>query len=106
MKLSRIIELALIDYYGLHGEGKHSFMCHAIDAMCLDGMLTFVQTNAAQYDIGEMLATIYPHYRATALVSALFLAGLVDEDRVTNETMAYTTQLYVWWVFDLKNKGL
>lgn len=103
MKLSRIIELALISYYGLH-DGKQSFMCHAVEAMHEADMITFKQCNEVQYEINDMLDTI--DKGSSALVSALFRVGLVDEDRVNTKTMAYTTQLYVWWVFDLKNKGL
>lgn len=104
MKLSRIIELALIHYYGRTGN-RHDFMCHAVEHMqeVLD-LITKDQCLSTKESIQELLDSI--DKGSSALVSALFQAGYVEEDRANDTTMAYTTQLYVWWVFDLKNKGL
>lgn len=102
MKLSRIIELALVKHYGV-GDRKFNFMCHAVEELQEEDLITKKQLSEAHSAIYEMISTI--DKGCTALVSALHRTGIVEEDRCI-PNMPYTTQLYVWWVFDLKNKGL
>lgn len=104
MKLSRIIELALINYYGAHWS-KHQFMCNAIENMERAGQIDKKQRMAAIKDIEELLLRIYPGEYTFCLVTSLCKAGYVPTNS-SEDNIAYTTQLYVWWVFDLKNKGL
>lgn len=93
MKLSEAIEHALVnEVYYL----ENAFMCNA---MCSMGHTAHIP------HIEGMLNTIDPgdHYTLSdALVSAY--PEMVFKDKV--DRFAFTSQLYVWWVFDLKRKGL
>lgn len=105
MKLSRIIELALVTHYGFE-LGKNQFMCHAIGELKRTGMITKHQLTDTEEAIQELLDTLNPEESYSAMVSTLSSIGLLPDSRVTTEGTKYTTELYVWWVFDLKNKGL
>ncbi|MNF39614.1 hypothetical protein D3C85_493260 [compost metagenome] len=100
MKLSRIIELCLVHTYI-----QSWFMCNAVENLCVDhGLITFEQVETTKLAIEELMLTIDPtghQPMVTALVHAGYLAH--DSARLNLE---YMSQLYVWWVFDLKNKGL
>lgn len=96
MKLSAAIEEMLVSRkYGASCE----FMCCALDNAGLDQFVNAVQ---------DMVATIYAgKSRTWPLACALHDARIVNTNLQTwAETLAYTKQLYCWWVFDLKRKGL
>lgn len=101
MKLSAAIEKALIDkMYSLDGYmyGQSSYMCIVLKA-------------AGRYDLANLVADmvqgISPNpYHGQALVSALYDTGYITDSMSRADTFAYTSELYVWWVFDLKRKGL
>jgi hypothetical protein len=104
MKLSRIIELALIHYYGAHAP-KEQFMCVALNAMRYKGMIDLDQFWAAIRYIRGVVHAINPEFERLCLVNALHDAGYIPSGD-WKENMPYTTQFYVWLVFDLKNKRL
>ena len=104
MKLSRIIELAFIRFYGPE-QGQDQFMCNAVDSLFRQGMITKAQKEEATKMIEAMLLSIWPEEQAYTLLGALHYAGCIPDTQVF-ANLPYTTQLYVWWVFDLKNKGL
>jgi hypothetical protein len=104
MKLSRIIELALIRFYGAD-YNLDQFMCNAVDTLRRQGMITAKQKDEAVKHIENMLLVVYPQNQEYTLLNALKRAGYLPDNEVY-KNMGYTTQLYVWWVFDLKNKGL
>lgn len=104
MKLSRIIELAFIRFYGPE-QGQDQFMCNAVDTLYRQGMITKAQEKAATKLIEEMLLSLYPDFQCYTLLDALYRANKLPDKEIFRN-MQYTTQLYVWWVFDLKNRGL
>lgn len=60
-------------------------------------------------DVMDMLHSLYPvgERGKLTLSSTLDKLGLVNLDTWSYaRIMAYTTQFYCWWVFDLKRKGL
>jgi hypothetical protein len=93
VKLSEAIERALVK--GVY-DASNPYMCNAMYSM---GYPNF------EADIAEMLDTISPDNYT--LIGAL---GDVYPDTFGNmnylKKFAYTSQLYCWWVFDLKRKGL
>lgn len=96
MKLSQAIEQMLVTRrYGNQCE----FMCCVLDHANLSEFVN---------DVQDMVASIYDSGKPTwPLACALHDAGIIDTNNQTwSETLAYTTQLYCWWVFDLKRKGL
>lgn len=101
MNLSTAIEHALINsWYSLdtHTLGRSAYMCNVLKHAGLNHMVQAVQ---------EMVHSIHSsHIKQQALISALYDAGYLDPDLPRIEQFAYTTELYVWWVFDLKRKGL
>lgn len=102
MKLSRMIELALVHTYS---EEKSWFMCNALEDLAVDhGLIDFNQVSEAVDAIKELMLSIDPTGHQP-MVTALIVAGKVEKDSA-RINMPYTTQLYIWWVFDLKNKGL
>jgi len=104
MKLSRIIELALVHYYGAH-HSKQQFLCNAVDDLSRAGMIDNDQRKATINSIETLLLQIYPREQCYCMVNALQRANYLGHGTV-DKHIAYITQLYVWWVFDLKNKGL
>lgn len=101
MKLSEAIEKALTDrMYSLTGcmWGQSSYMCVVLKAWGRRDLAKSVE---------DMVQGISPNpYRGQALVSALYETGYITDSMSRAEQFAYTTELYVWWVFDLKRKGL
>lgn len=96
MKLSTCIERILVNgVYSVEDE----FMCNILDR---DGLTEFKR------DVQDMVAKISPSSkRGTPLVCALHDVGIIDmNDMSSRKEFEYTQQLYVWWVFDLKRKGL
>jgi hypothetical protein len=96
MKLSAAIEQALVS--GTYNQ-CNEFMCCVLNDMDLDNHIPAVQA---------MVATIAPKpYPGMPLCNALHEAKIIDVNRdCYTATFAYTKQLYCWWVFDLKRKGM
>lgn len=95
MKLSEAIEEALLN--GLY-ERSNYFMCHAMHVMnqmdhkaTVQQMVYAIQVGG-RYGVGHTLfGALNTHCRC------------VFNGKATD---AVTTEFYVWWVFDLKRKGL
>lgn len=104
MKLSHILELALVLYYGEHWS-KHQFLCNALDEMLRKGELNKSQHKSAIRFIEGLMHQIYPDEQMYCMVDALHRAKYLPSSMHLDH-MAYTTELYVWVIFDLKNKGL
>lgn len=104
MKLSRMIELALVRHYGPE-QNQDTFLCNALNSLRHEKMISVNQELKAVQCVEALMLRIWPNEQAYTMVSALYNAGKIkDKDIYTN--LPYTTQLYIWWVFDLKNKGL
>lgn len=100
MKLSTAIERALIDkMYSMNGHmyGQSEFMCNVLAKDGLHDHVCSVQAMVQQINPSPV--------KKQALVAALFNAGYITDSMSRADTFAYTTELYVWWVFDLKRKG-
>lgn len=96
MKLSEAIEKMLVT--GKYGSNCE-FMCCALDTAGLEEFINAVQDMVATIKVGCK--------RSYPLACALHDAHIIDTNIQTwNETLKYTKQLYCWWVFDLKRKGL
>lgn len=97
-KLSQAIEAAIVS--NAYAHSSH-FMCIALRRINQGHHVNAVH---------DMVSTIHKSsstYRDLPLLCALDNAGIFDvEDTTTKEQSDYTTQLYCWWVFDLKRKGL
>lgn len=93
MKLSAAVENALVT--GDYGNWRNGhYMCIA-----LSGQPAHIKK------VQELVDSIHKApYAGYPLACALHKAGYVDGSFDGIE--AYTTQLYVWWVYDLKRKGL
>lgn len=96
MKLSKVIEIAIrTEAYNLREE----YMCLALDHMSQNEHIISVQ--ALVRSIRPDAPISYP------LVCALHDKGIINMSNMTFvEMFMYTKQLYCWWVFDLKRKGL
>lgn len=96
MKLSAAIEQAITS--GTYNQ-RDEYMCWVLRDMEQRDHIDAVQ---------DMVHAIHPEgRRGYPLACALHDAGihsLHDESRADN--FEYTKQLYCWWVFDLKRKGL
>lgn len=92
MKLSEATEHALLNGFYTF---DNPYMCNAMHTL---GLTRHVQS------IEVMLDTISPGN--FTLWGALYDAGLVSTVNEDVDGFNYTSQLYVWWVFDLKRKGL
>ena len=104
MKLSRILELALVHNYGSDAS-KTPFLCNAVDRLANTGMINSDQQSAALQYIQGMIHFVEPKGEWICMVNALHHAGLLPDVKLGNH-IPYITQLYVWMIFDLKNKGL
>lgn len=96
MKLSEIIENIIVSgVYNIDDE----FMCNILDR---DGL------TEAKLKVQDMVQSISPaSMRGAPLACALHKVGIIDIENMSyDETFTYTKQLYCWWVFDLKRKGL
>lgn len=97
-KLSQALEQALVS-----GQYKKSscYMCVALRRMGQEHHV------GAVHDMVFSIHKDETAYRDLPLLCALHDVKLVnvnDKDHAAHD--AYTTQLYCWWVFDLKRKGL
>lgn len=104
MKLSRIIELALVRHYGPE-QVQDQFLCNAVDSLYMERMIDIKQKKAAIRLIEALLRKIFPEQQLYTMVDALYRTGRIPHKEIY-ANMPYTAQLYVWWVFDLKRKGL
>lgn len=104
MKLSRIIELALVKFYG-PDHYHDQFLCNAVETLRRQGFIDKKQEIEATQAISALMRKIYPKTQQYTMVNALKEAGYIKHTEIYSN-LPYTTQLYVWWVFDLKNKGL
>lgn len=104
MKLSRMLELAFVMFYGPDYH-QDQFMCNALDTLRRQGFIDKKQQDQATKLIEAMMLSIYPEEQSYTLLNALKEAGYLPDSEV-DKNMEYTTQLYVWWIYDLKNKGL
>lgn len=104
MKLSRIIELALVRHYGPE-QVQDQFLCNAVDSLRLERLITLPEQRKATKLIQGLLLQLFPEQQLHTLVDALYRIGRIPHKEIY-ANMPYTTQLYVWWVFDLKRKGL
>jgi hypothetical protein len=96
MKLSAVIEQMLVtNRYNLYNE----FMCLVL---CDEGFGKYIE------HVEAMVHAIYPEANyGYPLYSALYEKGVLDlENKTFEEGFKVTKELYVWWVFDLKRKGL
>lgn len=97
MKLSEAIEQMIVTRkYCLY---DHEYMCNSLSHNDLGGFVDAVH---------DMVCTIKPGIgRGTPLICALHAAGIINVNNMTDpEMFSYTLQVYCWWVFDLKRKGL
>lgn len=96
MKLSEAIEQMLVTP-GCYSP-QNEYMCHVLSANNLGRFKS---------DVEDMVLTIHQSYRGVPLVCALHESRIINMNNMGwREMFDYTTQLYVWWVFDLKRKGL
>lgn len=99
MKLSAAIEAQLLS--GAYNVCS-SFMCILLDR----DPQTVEHTPA----VTAMVNTIHPNSGDIPLVCALHAHGIMNINYGggwdTQRQFNYTQQLYCWWVFDLKRKGL
>ena len=97
MKLSQAIEKAIVSK--TYAPYVNEFMCNIMN---VQGMQHHTES------IQDMVATIYPEgNRSQPLICALIDAGIREAEYDNDlEDFAYTKELYCWWVFDLKRKGL
>lgn len=96
MKLSQAIEKMLVS-------GAYNI---ADQYMCI--VLRHNDLLRFEDDVQDMVNAIYPaSNRGTPLVCALHEAGVINMDNMSwHAQFEFTQQLYCWWVFDLKRKGL
>lgn len=96
MKLSQAIEHMLVT--GRYSR-QNEYMCHVLSN---DGLDQF------KSDVEDMVLSIRPQsYRGVPLICALHESRFINMNEMTWQAMFdYTKQLYCWWVFDLKRKGL
>lgn len=94
MNLSEAIERCLLDG---HYDIENAYMCNALYRLGAEVVDEHVESVRALVDsIRENEYTLWG-----ALYDSGYIDGLTEA-----EAFQYTTQLYVWWVFDLKRKGL
>lgn len=96
MKLSEVIENMIVT--GNYG-AQNEYMCNVLKE---HGYRDFVD------DVHDMVAIIHPRgVRGIPLICALHETFIINMNKMSCREMAnYTKQLYCWWVFDLKRKGL
>lgn len=96
MKLSEAIEQAIVS--GTYNQCCE-YMCVTLRKMNMEHHVQAVQ---------QMVNNINPRaYDDQPLICALHDAGILDMGIMTQaEQFTYNQQLYCWWVFDLKRKGL
>ena len=103
MKVSQIIELALKNEYGL----EKPFMCNCVHNLHDTDVINLQDGQKTIDAIGDLLKQIAgpDGIPSVTLVGTLWDKGYLLKDE-TIMSLPYTTELYVWWVFDLKRKGL
>lgn len=96
MKLSTAIEHCIVS--GVYNPSEE-FMCHALKN---EGLAKHVKA------VHDMVQTIKPGCRSGYPLScAVHDQNIFTFDGHTNlEMFRFTKQLYCWWVYDLKRKGL
>lgn len=97
MKLSAAIEKAIKS--GMYNQ-CNEFMCVVLDQM---GEQLHVPAVTA------LVSSIHPNSGDIPLACALHARkymNINDGSWSHEQQFAYTQQLYIWWVFDLKRKGL
>lgn len=98
-KLSAVLEQAIRT--GIYQ--RREFMCFA-----LQDMLTKKKAHPYIEQVQDMVVSIHPS--CVSLLGALNMTGapctllLADGDYSATDEM--THQFYIWWIFDLKRKGL
>lgn len=93
MKLSAAIEHALVKgYYSI----DNPYMCNAMHSLGLTRHVHYIEEMVDSIAPGEytLWGALYESYRH-------LINGKAEAD-----DFAFTSELYVWWVFDLKRKGL
>lgn len=91
MKLSAAIELALTS--GKY-EGNLSFMCWALEAL------------EQNEHIPQVMALVHSFNPQCSSLSGAIDCSTMDWESINPDMDELTKELYVWWVFDLKRKGL
>lgn len=97
MKLSEAIEQTIVS--GTYNQ-CNEFMCIALGNMNLHQFIP---------DVQELVYSILPNTGDIPLSCALHSMHYIninDGSMSHAQQFAYTQQLYCWWVFDLKRKGL
>ncbi len=79
---------------------SHRYMCEALAAASLEDFKT---------DVMRMVKSVDPS--CISLFGALSMRSAMEGDIVydpegEDDKLAYGRQFYIWWVFDLKRKGL
>ena len=103
MKVSEVLELALNTRYQ-DGLIQHTFMCLSLRTMSNDNTIDhedYVDTRRA---VNDMVSGIWPD--SIVLSDALSKVGIIPRTNDFDADNAVCKQLYIWWVFDLKRKGL
>ena len=96
MKLSEAIEHCLVSgAYVACGR----YMCLALERVKEDYHVDSVRAMMEKIDKREDRFN-------SSLVGVLFWNQILSADLTNHAVDKYTTELYVWWVFDLKRKGL
>lgn len=103
MKLSNVIRLALEHTYGI-GPGKSTLMCFAITHLHDRGLISINEATNAQRDVQQLVKSI--SYYSSTMLSALRSKDYIAKGNDIYPHIPYTTELYVWWCFDLIRKGL
>jgi len=107
MKVSDCIELALVSGNYCIGKDRSvgsQYMCIVMDSYLAQKEITISEYTETINFIEELVNSF--SNENSALVAALATAGYLEEARINKKIMEYTTQLYIWAVFDLKRKGL
>lgn len=96
MKLSEAIEHCLVT--GVYSQST-PFMCVALKRASLGYLVHHVE---------RLVGSIYPSsWDSTPLANALNNARIFKmEDNTEKASFDFNKQLYIWWVFDLKRKGM
>lgn len=100
-KVSEVIELALNKAYG-PAPTRSSFMCHAVQDLWLVGLINLEEYAQARDAIHYLVKNICP---MSSKGNSLEFALTMKEPPIIS-TFLQRKELYIWWVFDLKRKGL
>lgn len=103
MKVSDVLQLALETVYQ-DGDLKHSFMCLALRTMAQVGQIDHQTYVDARHAVNELIHSMLPN--SVCLGAALRMKGVLANNSTYEEDLVACKELYIWWVFDLKRKGL